>query len=120
MTVLNQDFSFTRGDDHQAEFTITEPDGTTPKSLTGATSLKWEAFHRGVGSAVIQKSLGTGIVLFNVNATDDGVRVVLDDSDTASLDIDDYEHELEAVLGGKRVTLAQGTMTLLKELIANT
>lgn len=116
MTKENQNISFVRGDDHQAEFTITDAAGN-PKSLTGATSVKWEAFQR--DTAVIQKTLASGVALFNVDDTNDGVRVTFAAADTANLDIDVYQHELECVLGGKRVTLAQGTFTLDKELIAN-
>lgn len=114
MTKQAQNFTVYSGDDHEVTFTITNAAGN-PQSLTGATAIKWEVF--GVGAAIIQKSLGSGITLVNVNGTDDGVKVVLVPSDTASLD-GEYEHELEAVdILGKTSTLLVGIMTVEKDLI---
>ena len=111
-----QDIQFTRGDHHNAEYTIVDQNGTA-QSLTGATSVKWEAFSG--STAVIQKSLADGVVLFDVDDTDDGVRVSLDPDDTEDLAIGAYKCELECVLATKRVTLAQGHLILDEELIAN-
>ncbi len=111
-----QDIKFTRGDDHTIEYTILDQDDAA-QSLTGASAVKWEAFSG--STAIIQKSLGSGVALFNVNDTDDGVRVTLGPSDTQSLSAGSYECELECQLGGKRITLAQGHLILDDDLIAN-
>jgi hypothetical protein len=116
MTKKKQRVNFVRGDDHELEFTITDADEAV-KSLTGATSVKWEVFDG--STAVLQKSLVSGVALFNINGTDDGVRVTIAAADTASLDTGNYQHELECVLGGKRITLAQGWLVLDEEHIVN-
>ena len=112
----NQDFSFPRGDDHEIEFTIVDDDDEA-KSLTGATSVKWELYQGGI--VIIQKDLDDGVALINVDGTNDGVKVTLEPSDTVSLNDGLYIHELECVIGGKRLTLAQGSLLLLKDYILN-
>ena len=117
---IGQDFDIPRGDDRELEFTaLDEDDDDAPKSLTGATEIKWEAFQG--STAIIQKTYtgSGGVTLFDVDVTDDGVRVTLEPADTEDLDDGIYTHELECVIGGKRVTLAQGNLTLIKDRIAN-
>ena len=112
----NQNIQFTKGDDHEAEYTITD-DAGDPKSLTDATSVKWQALS--AGTAIISKDLTDGLELINVDDTNDGVRVIFDPGDTEDLESGSYKCELEAVRASKRVTLAQGNLILDEEYIEN-
>ena len=117
MTKENQDFSMISGDNHELTFTITDAVGD-PKSLTGATSLKWSVFAlTDLSTSVLAKTTSSGVSLVNVDDIDDGVKVVLTQVDTNGL-AGIYRYELEVVdSASKKSTLTRGIATINQDLI---
>jgi hypothetical protein len=118
MTKFSQSASFVRGDTHKLEFTISSTSGSAV-ALTSASAVKWNMLTFG-GSAVLKKSLTSGISLFNAttDGTDNGVRVTISSTDTEGFTVGLYQQELEATIGGNVLTLAQGTVELFTEHIS--
>jgi len=108
-----QNFEWFSGDDYLIEFTVTDEDGAAV-DLTNA-SATWSMARRNTSSALLTKTLGSGI---NVTDAVNGVlQVSLDAADGASFE-GDYYHELEVTLsGGAKRTVAYGTVTVPIDLI---
>lgn len=116
MTDYNQNFEMVRGDTKTVTIAIRDKSGN-PQPVTGATSIKWQAWFR--GSVQISKDIAA-IAIIDLNGTDDGLQFVLDPTDTQSLTAGMYEHEAEVVdAGGNRVTTTKGLMKLIKDTIPN-
>jgi hypothetical protein len=117
MTKVNQTLTLVKGDDHEITFAITDSDDAV-KTMTAATSIKWEAVQVGSTAAAIAKTLSDGVTLVNVNGIDDGIKVTLSATDT-NITAGTYRHELECVIGSKRSTLATGMLLIREDLINN-
>lgn len=69
-------------------------------SLTGATAVKWSLFvgrAPGTATASLNKTLGSGIALVDVDDTDDGVEITIDTDDTDDLKPTTYYHECRVI-----------------------
>ena len=72
MTKLAQDITMWQGEDLVVTVPVTNAAGTAV-SLTGATAVKWSLFlgrAPGTASASLNKTLGSGIALVDVDDTD--------------------------------------------------
>ena len=101
------DFWIRRGDSEDPEFTVKNTDGTI-KDIGSASAIRFtmrEGYHD--GPLVLQKSLGSGVVIT------DGVggkfQVSLSPSDTAVLNVaKTYVYDAEVILSGKTKTVISG------------
>jgi len=114
------DFEMHSGDHRDLVVTVKDEAGALV-DISGAT-MRWHLSKLDSsgsrpgpkGAALVQKSVGSGIVLTTPAS---GVATVsLLPADTASL-AGEFYHELEMVLGGKTSTVLFGKVTVLKDLV---
>ena len=120
-----QNFTMTSGDSKRLRFPVwADDDNTVRKNLTGALSVKWQMndlVPSDPASVVIvaQKGLGTGLsVVFDQDAVNGDILVVLDPDDTEDLPAAYNYHEVEVVdVAGDKITVASGTVTMRADAI---
>lgn len=93
-----------QGEKKTLQVPITDKDGN-PANLAGAT-VKWEMHRDGV------TALDKLATIYNANGVADGFQVVIDPSDTVSLDNGTYRHEGRATVSGVPAVLFEGELTL--------
>lgn len=111
-----------RGDDYTGtrRLVLTVTDGDAPVDLTG-TELRFMAKRQSIDAdddAVIDKATGSGITL--ATQADDTLGqalLAISGGDTDDLDAGLYAAELRAIDSIGTVTLATGTLTLLRDVI---
>ena len=115
MTEKNQDFDMTGGDDKEIIVSVVDQDGA-PKDLTDATA-KWALATRSGSIAVSKATGGSGITI--PVPSNGQVHILLESADTASL-AGSYLHECEVTdADGDSETVATGTVTIYKTIIAS-
>ena len=121
MTQIGQDLTMYSGDSQVIGYTITDAESGDPVNLVAASAIKWRASKKlssGFSpTPLLIKALGTGVSV--TNAAAGTIQVVLAPADTALL-AGRFYHELEITDGSGNVsTVAVGTLTITKDLIAD-
>lgn len=104
-------FSMTRGDARSFRVTVKDEAGAAV-DLTGAT-IKFQARkHPHSSTAVLSKTLGSGIAV--ENAAGGVFRIDIAPADTAALGNwrQEYLYDVEVTKAGSPVTVARGTLTI--------
>ncbi len=121
MPLFDQDFSMVSGDSRRLRIKVWLDDAmTTPKDLTGSSSVRWEmhtAPPQDAGSApLVQKSLASGISL--VDPQNGEFLVTLSPADTETIDAGTYYHESEVIdSAGDVITVTIGEVVLYADAI---
>ncbi len=97
------------GDDQNLNVTVLDDDGNIV-DITSASAIDWTMSADEFASAVISKSLGSGITI--TDGPNGVFRVTLDTTDTESLDSGTYYQKSRVTLGGNRTHVAIGTVWL--------
>lgn len=113
MTEVQQNFTVYQGQDRLVIVPVVDGNNQ-PKVMTGGTPEAYVFDDPGddLGDALISKT-GGAISLVNYNDTDDAVQFQIDDTDTKSIDVGVYYHEIwVADATGNKQPVATGWMTL--------
>lgn len=111
---VEQDFEMFSGDDFDIVVTVRDTAGVA-KNLTGTTAVVWNLAKRAGGTALLSKTLGSGVVL--TTPLSGVLTITLAPADTAGL-AGPYYHEVQLVdAAAKKMTVLRGTATLLKDQI---
>ncbi len=113
MTKKNQDLEMMQGTAKIVTVPVTDSDGL-PLNMAGATIYYGVFTSKGVGAAVIEKSVGDGIVLVSEDGINDAVQITLDAADTNDLLPGRYYHECRVTLSGKPQVVFEGRIRLKK------
>ena len=111
---IGKDQHFYIGEDTVITFDVVEDDEITPQNMAG-WGLTWEMKalpSTPSASAVITKTVGSGIAIGNGSATDDRATVTIDDDDTEGLTPGVYYHQLRRTDAGTEVILTVGDALL--------
>jgi hypothetical protein len=114
MTKKNQDLEMMQGTAKIVTVPVTNSLTGMPLTMTGATIYYGVFTSKGVGAAVIEKSVGDGIVLVSEDGTNDAVQITLDAADTNDLLPGRYYHECRVTLSGKPEVVFEGRIRLKK------
>lgn len=99
MTKLAQNVTMWQGEDWVITVPITDSAGAAV-SLTGAAAVRWSMFPgraSGTAAAALNKTLGSGITLVDVDDVADGLQITIDTDDTDGLAPTTYYHECRVV-----------------------
>lgn len=114
-TKIGQNATMRSGDDLILKIAVTDADAGGFKNLTGAAVI-WRASRKIGSSALISKSVGSGITI--TDAVNGELEVELVPTDTEDLR-GDFVHEAEVVDSlGKKATVTVGRLTIERDLIA--
>jgi hypothetical protein len=114
MTKKNQDLEMMQGTAKIITAPVTDSITGQPLNMTGATIYYGVFTSKGAGSAVIEKSVGDGVVLVSEDGTNDAVQITLDAADTNDLLPGRYYHECRVTLSGKPEVVFEGRIRLKK------
>ena len=121
MTKLDQDFQMYQGAAKILTVPIVDSDGQ-PLDMTGG-AVYYGVFTSksaaGKSAAVIEKTSGAGeITLVNSAATNDALRIVIDEVDTNGLLPGRYYHEARLTLNGDDGVVFEGRLRLKRSITA--
>ena len=114
MTKKNQDLEMMQGTAKIVTVPVTNSLTGLPLNMTGATINYGVFTSKGAGVAVLEKSVGSGIVLVSEDGTNDAVQITLDAVDTNDLLPGRYYHECRVTLNGKPEVVFEGRIRLKK------
>jgi len=107
-----KDDNWFRGEDKTLEFTVFQPDGTTPQNITGWTLAFTFCDLQEVTKFTKTTPSASGITI--TNPTGGVLEVFIPDTDTELLDAGKFKHELRRTDPGLEATLAHGGVLLQK------